>query len=47
MTHSVIDLRPFSKESTGDIEVEVQTFTLLNSADGNLPFIPSDNQNLV
>jgi len=33
-------------ESTGDIEVEVDTFTLLNSADGNMPFIPSDNQNL-
>jgi len=33
-------------ESTGDIEVEVRTFTLLNPADKNMPFLPSDSQNL-
>ncbi|KAF7985215.1 hypothetical protein HWV62_7846 [Athelia sp. TMB] len=34
------------ESSTGDIEVEVQAFTLLNAADGHMPFVPSDSQNL-
>ncbi|KAG2370029.1 tRNA synthetases class II-domain-containing protein [Suillus spraguei] len=34
-------------EGTGQIEVQVNSFTLLNPAHRNMPFIPSDNQTLV
>jgi aspartyl-tRNA synthetase len=34
-------------EGTGQIEVQVNNFTLLNPAHRNMPFIPSDNQILV
>lgn len=34
-------------EGTGQIEVQVNNFTLLNPAHRNMPFIPSDNQTLV
>ncbi|KAH7930300.1 hypothetical protein BV22DRAFT_1140177 [Leucogyrophana mollusca] len=34
-------------EGTGDIEVQVDNFTLLNPADQNMPFLPSDNRTLV
>lgn len=34
-------------EGTGQIEVQVTNFTLLNPAHRNMPFIPSDNQTLV
>lgn len=35
------------KEGTGQIEVQVTNFTLLNPAHRNMPFTPSDNQTLV
>lgn len=35
------------KHPAGDIEVVVTSFTLLNPADRELPFMPSDTQNLV
>ncbi|KAH7916741.1 hypothetical protein BJ138DRAFT_1169052 [Hygrophoropsis aurantiaca] len=34
-------------EGTGVIEVQVDSFTLLNPADQDMPFIPSDNRTLV
>jgi len=34
-------------ESTGDIEVQVDGFKLLNPADREIPFVPSENQTLV
>ncbi|EIW82250.1 hypothetical protein CONPUDRAFT_136775 [Coniophora puteana RWD-64-598 SS2] len=45
-----VRLRPNSArraESTGDIEVQVDGFKLLNAADREIPFVPSDNQTLV
>jgi hypothetical protein len=35
------------KETTGQIEIHVEKFLLLNAADREMPFLPSDTQNLV
>ncbi|KAI6047127.1 hypothetical protein EDC04DRAFT_2886947 [Pisolithus marmoratus] len=45
-----VRVRPESsrrEDGTGDIEVEVSDFVLLNPADRNLPFVPSDEHCLV
>lgn len=34
-------------ENSGDVEVQVTSFTLLNRADTDLPFMPLDSHNLV
>ncbi|THH18550.1 hypothetical protein EW146_g2434 [Bondarzewia mesenterica] len=44
-----VTLRPEKQrrpEPAGDVEVQVKKFTLLNPADRNMPFLPSDTQNL-
>ncbi|KAI0049589.1 hypothetical protein FA95DRAFT_1581649 [Auriscalpium vulgare] len=43
-----VRLRPQNQRRpgpAGDIEVQLKSFTLLNPADRNLPFLPSDTQN--
>ncbi|KAI6035436.1 tRNA synthetases class II-domain-containing protein [Pisolithus orientalis] len=45
-----VRVRPQSSrrdDGTGDVEVEVSNFVLLNPADRNLPFVPSDEHCLV
>ncbi|KAI0069041.1 hypothetical protein BV25DRAFT_77833 [Artomyces pyxidatus] len=44
-----VRLRPENQrrpDPAGDIEVQVNSFTLLNPADRNMPFLPSDTQNM-
>ncbi|EIM88250.1 uncharacterized protein STEHIDRAFT_120456, partial [Stereum hirsutum FP-91666 SS1] len=44
-----VSLRPENQRRplpAGDIEVKVKSFTLLNPADRNMPFLPSDTQNM-
>ncbi|KAA1466170.1 hypothetical protein DENSPDRAFT_830921 [Dentipellis sp. KUC8613] len=49
LVQGVVSLRPEKQRRpgpAGDIEVQVDGVTLLNPADRNLPFLPSDTQNL-
>ncbi|KAI0347317.1 hypothetical protein BDW22DRAFT_1387456 [Trametopsis cervina] len=49
VVEGVVHERPSNQKRPnpgGDIEVAVSSFTLLNRADSNLPFVPSDPRNL-
>ncbi|KAJ3485049.1 hypothetical protein NLI96_g5243 [Meripilus lineatus] len=49
LVQGVVNARPESQRRpvpSGDVEVVVTSFTLLNPADANLPFMPSDVHNL-
>ncbi|THH33771.1 hypothetical protein EUX98_g387 [Antrodiella citrinella] len=49
LIEGLVNARPQSQRRlvpAGDIEVQVTSFTLLNRADSDLPFMPSDSRNL-